>query len=90
MNLLMKLLDKTSPESMTRFCLMFSVIVPITLVFGTWCVVSLSTPAKLEEIPMGVITLVTTILAGGWVGKVMQGSQENQAKKDECKDVQQH
>jgi hypothetical protein len=87
MNLLRELLSKVSPESMTRFCLLFSVVVPISLVFGTWCAVSLSPPAKLEDIPASVITLVTTILAGGWVGKIMQGNQENAAKKEECKDA---
>ena len=67
----LSLLSPIGTESMTRFCLLFSVVVPITCVCVTWSVISFRLNA-VQEIGVGVLGFVGTCLAGGWYGKTQQ------------------
>ena len=79
----LSLLSPVGAESMTRFCLLFSVVIPITCVCATWSIQSFRMNS-LQDIGVGILGFVGTCLAGGWYGKTQQ---EKTVAKENGKNV---
>jgi hypothetical protein len=85
MNFWREMLSKDSKESTMRFVFLSLTVVPVACVMSVWTSLSFYY-GKMQTVDASVISLLGLLGVSGAGAKIWQNGQENQAKKDECKD----